>query len=209
MIERPLNSIEQPPPAVEVVFSVEGVPIGNGDAPLTLDIRSGEIVPLSLDAARRSELLRQLLSGYLPRGRAVLKQADGESLAFDGGRRPGPALGVWTSTPPLLGAAPDELLRLAARTAGIRDRARRAELLERLGLDDFDQPLAGADQRRLVRCGLALALIGAPRLLIADDPLIGLDPAAAVGLMKLLPQLLDGAGVLYLGSPPGRPGTGN
>jgi Cu-processing system ATP-binding protein len=90
-----------------------------------------------------------------------------------------------------------ELVRFYARLKG-SGRAQCLELLERVGL--------GAAARRRVRTyskgmrqrlGLAQALLGAPRLLLLDEPTGGLDPASRQRFHEILRDLsAKGCGVL-------------
>ena len=70
------------------------------------------------------------------------------------------------------------------------DRARAQENMERMGIEDLAhhsyQALSGGQQQRVL---LARALCAADRLLILDEPVTGLDPAATQDLYKTLRYL--------------------
>lgn len=76
-----------------------------------------------------------------------------------------------------------------------------AEVLDQVGL-------GAAGHRRVreyslgmrQRLGIALALLGRPRLLILDEPGNGLDPAGVVDLRRLLRQLADDGLTVFLSS---------
>lgn len=90
---------------------------------------------------------------------------------------------------------------LGARLAGI-DRKRSADLtdeaLRLVGLEDISaknpDQLSGGQQQRVM---IARALVHLPRLLLLDEPTVGLDPEASQGLlMELRRRADDGAAVL-------------
>ncbi|RQX30071.1 ABC transporter, partial [Micromonospora chalcea] len=94
-----------------------------------------------------------------------------------------------------------EALTLAARTMGV-DRARVAAALDRVGLNET------AARRRVgpyslgmrQRLGLALALLGDPRVLILDEPANGLDPEGIFWMRGLLRDFADRGGTVLLSS---------
>jgi len=95
-----------------------------------------------------------------------------------------------------------ENLEFWGRIAGIsrRDaRTRAAELLDALGLADrADDPVknySGGMQRRI---NLGCALMHRPRLLLLDEPTVGIDPQARANILDFIRGLVaDGMGVLY------------
>jgi putative ABC transport system ATP-binding protein len=85
----------------------------------------------------------------------------------------------------------------AGPAANLEDRA--AALLDKLGLEGlggrWPEELSGGQQQRVA---LARALVGAPRLLLADEPTAALDAAAAAVVAESLRDLASrqGCGVL-------------
>lgn len=81
-----------------------------------------------------------------------------------------------------------ELKTAAAREAHLSDWLRRVELpneQDRL-LRSYPHELSGGQRQRLL---LALALLGGPRLLIADEPTTALDTITESGILNLLEKL--------------------
>ncbi|TDB70752.1 ABC transporter ATP-binding protein [Micromonospora sp. KC723] len=94
-----------------------------------------------------------------------------------------------------------EALTLAARTMGV-DRRQVAAKLDLVGLNE------AAAKRRVgayslgmrQRLGLALALLGDPRVLILDEPANGLDPEGIFWMRGLLRDFADRGGTVLLSS---------
>jgi len=79
-------------------------------------------------------------------------------------------------------------------------RQRACELLAEVGLTELQanrkaRDLSGGQRQRV---GIARALIGAPQLFLADEPVANLDPQTACGILALLREAVTahGAGVL-------------
>ena len=96
----------------------------------------------------------------------------------------------------------EENLRLActlARVPRAKVRSRTAELLETIGLADRGKErvarYSGGMKRRL---HLALAMVHDPRLLLLDEPLVGVDPQARAHLITIIERLAAGGRAVLL-----------
>lgn len=117
-----------------------------------------------IDVLQQKEEVRQTL-GYLPQEFGVYPKASGE-----------------------------ELLDYFAVLKGITNRASRKEvteaLLKQTNLwDKRKQKLGGYSGGMKQRFGVAVALLGNPKLLIVDEPTAGLDPAERVRFLNLLSEV--------------------
>jgi ABC-type multidrug transport system ATPase subunit len=129
-------------------------------------VRLGE-----LDVLREKERVRETL-GYLPQ-----------------------EFGVYP------GVSAERLLDHFAVIEGIVDRGARCEvveaLLRRVNLWEVrKRKLGGYSGGMRQRFGVAVALLGNPRLLIVDEPTAGLDPAERVRFLNLLSELGESAVVI-------------
>ena len=85
----------------------------------------------------------------------------------------------------------EEHLRYFAGLKGI-GASRVAELVDELGLDVvYRQKLGRCSKGQRQRLGLAQALLSKPRLLMLDEPTVGLDPAATALMYRELSHLRD------------------
>jgi len=86
-----------------------------------------------------------------------------------------------------------EFLDYMARLAGVpgAERAQRvAETLEQVGLDKVrDRKVKKLSGGMLRRLGVAQALVGRPRVLIVDEPTVGLDPEERARFRSLIAEL--------------------
>lgn len=97
-----------------------------------------------------------------------------------------------------------ELLRYAGRLRQVPRRdigLRSAELLEKLGLSaGADTLVGGYSAGEAKKIGLACALIHAPRLLVLDEPLEGVDPNSRARISAILRDYTCAGGTVVLSS---------
>lgn len=132
---------------------------------------AGTITLGGLDVVRQKHHVRQTL-GYLPQEFGVYPKASAEAL-----------------------------LDHFAILKGIAHRKARREIVEALlrqtNLWDVrKQKLGGYSGGMRQRFGVAVALLGNPRLLIVDEPTAGLDPAERVRFLNLLSELGENSAVI-------------
>ncbi len=168
---------------------------------VTFEIKAGEIYGLLGPNGAGKTTSISMISGLLrpDSGRVIVSGAD-----------------VWTDpqgAKVLMGVAPQELAiyeELSARenlefwgqVAGLKRaeaKARAAELLERLALADrAKEPIrtySGGMKRRI---NIGCALLHRPRLLLLDEPTVGIDPQARSNILELVRTLArEGAAILY------------
>ncbi len=131
----------------------------------------GEVFLGDLDVIRQKAELRETL-GYLPQEFGVYPKSTAE-----------------------------ELLDYFAVLKGFTSKASRKEVTERLLKqtnlwDKRRQKLGGYSGGMRQRFGVAVALLGNPRLLIVDEPTAGLDPAERVRFLNLLSELGENSVVI-------------
>ncbi|WBB70701.1 ATP-binding cassette domain-containing protein [Micromonospora sp. WMMD812] len=153
---------------------------------------------LGPNGAGKSTTLR-MICGLTPptAGRATVDGRPYRQLA-----NPGREVGVLLdASAQHAGRTGREALAVAAYTMGV-DRREVAAKLEQVGLD-------GTAAKRRVRAyslgmrqrlGLALALLGDPRVLILDEPANGLDPEGIFWMRGLLRDFADRGGTVLLSS---------
>ncbi|MEJ8755549.1 ABC transporter ATP-binding protein [Pontibacter sp. H259] len=132
---------------------------------------SGSIHLDGIDVVSQKEELRQTL-GYLPQEFGVYPKAKAE-----------------------------DLLDYFAVLKGITNRAARKEVVEGLLKqtnlwEKRKQNLGGFSGGMKQRFGVAVALLGNPKLMIVDEPTAGLDPAERVRFLNLLSELGENSVVL-------------
>ncbi|HEY0153104.1 MAG TPA: ABC transporter ATP-binding protein [Longimicrobium sp.] len=132
---------------------------------------SGSIQLGDLDVVRQKDEVRKTL-GYLPQEFGVYPRASAE-----------------------------ELLDYFAILKGIPEKRARREVVEALFRQTNlwvvrKQKLGGYSGGMRQRFGVAVALLGNPKLLIVDEPTAGLDPAERVRFLNLLSELGENSAVI-------------
>lgn len=162
---------------------------------LSLRVAEGEIYAfLGLNGAGKTTTIRMLLG--------MIKPTTGYARVLQtrvrlGEREPWGAVGYLVEIPH---AYPEltvcENLEVARRLHPGTARKAVDQIIERLGLAAYADRRAGTlSQGNAQRLGLARALLHSPRLLILDEPTLGLDPAGIVEIRELLLELTRGQGV--------------
>jgi ABC-type multidrug transport system ATPase subunit len=162
-----------------------------------LTIPSGLYGLLGPNGAGKSTLMRTI---------ATLQEPDAGRITLEGaGNGPIDVLEDKQAVRRLLGYLPQEfglypkakaedLLDHMAVLKGITDRAERSQivdaLFERTNLEDArTQQLDAYSGGMKQRFGIAVALLGDPKLIIVDEPTAGLDPAERTRFLNLLSEL--------------------
>jgi len=157
-----------------------------------LEIESGMFGLLGPNGAGKTTLMRILVTLMKPSGGSVT--VEGYDLQRDRGKIRA-MIGYLPqdfSTFSKLTTA--EFLDYAARLAGVKNRSKRNQavdsMLENVGLyearDRQANKLSGGMKRRL---GIAQAVIGDPKILVVDEPTIGLDPEERLRFRNLLADM--------------------
>ncbi|QNP53976.1 ABC transporter ATP-binding protein [Hymenobacter qilianensis] len=166
---------------------------------VTLDIPPGMYGLLGPNGAGKSTLMRTLATLQEPDGGQIFlgdidvvsqKEAVRQTLGYLPQE-----FGVYPK------ASAEELLDYFAVLKGITNRALRKAtteaLLKQTNLwDKRKQKLGGFSGGMKQRFGVAVALLGNPRLLIVDEPTAGLDPAERVRFLNLLSELGENSVVI-------------
>jgi ABC-2 type transport system ATP-binding protein len=168
---------------------------------VSLRVAPGEFVALLGQNGAGKTTLFQLLSGLF-----VADSGNIHIYGHDIGRDPVPALaglGIVFQQPTLdLDISVRANLRFHGGLHGLSARAqdeRLADVMAKLGLTDISnrkvRELSGGNRRRVE---LARALMHEPRILLMDEPTVGLDPASRRDLLRhVLDLRAQGVGVLW------------
>ncbi len=164
-------------------------------------IRSGVVTGLiGPDAAGKTTLMRLIAGLLVPdAGRIV-------ALGIDVAREPLRVQGALGYMPQRFGLYEDltvqENLDLYAdlhAVALVERPARYAELLKMTGLGPFTRRLAGRLSGGMKqKLGLACTLVGSPRLLLLDEPTVGVDPVSRRELWAIVYNLVENRGTSVL-----------
>jgi ABC-2 type transport system ATP-binding protein len=98
---------------------------------------------------------------------------------------------------------PREVLALAASEIGLNGgvRAETDRVLEEVGIIEYGDTKVGKLSKGMVqRLSVAQALIGAPQILVLDEPMIGLDPAGTAHLREAFREYAREGGTILMSS---------
>ena len=160
---------------------------------ISFSIRQGEAVGfLGVNGAGKSTTMN-ILTGYL-------SASDGE-VVIDGvdiltePLKAKAKIGYLPEQPPLYPEMTvQEYLDFAAELKGIKKKADRKEQVRkaarRTGLEEvLPRLIRSLSKGYRQRVGIAQALLGAPQLIILDEPTVGLDPAQVIEIRRLIREL--------------------
>jgi ABC-2 type transport system ATP-binding protein len=177
-------------------------------AEISAELRPGIITGLvGPDGAGKTTLLRLMAGLLLPSGGRILFESDGPeagSPRTGGEKEAGPAqferVREWIGyMPQKFGLYEDltvqENLELHADLRGVLGREREEAFRRLLAFTDlgrFTERLAGKLSGGMKqKLGLACALLGRPRLLLLDEPSVGVDPISRRELWKMVHELIQ------------------
>jgi ABC-2 type transport system ATP-binding protein len=167
---------------------------------VTFRVESGEVLGfLGPNGAGKTTTMR-MITGFLPptAGRVVL---DGVDMLT----RPKEAKRLLGYLPETLALYPEmrvrEFVRFRAELCGVsRDKIQAAvdEAIEKCFVDDVaSTPIGNLSKGYRQRVGLAGALVHKPKVLVLDEPTIGLDPRQIVKIRDLIRELRKEQTVLF------------
>jgi ABC-2 type transport system ATP-binding protein len=158
---------------------------------LTLELAPGIVGLLGPNGAGKSTLMRLVATLARPGAGRICWQG------VDTAKQPDPLRTTLGYLPQEFGIYPAltarEFLGYLAAVKGL-PRARTSERIDhciaQVGLEEVaDRPLAGFSGGMRQRVGIAQALLNDPRLLIVDEPTVGLDPDERLRFRSLLTEL--------------------
>ena len=159
---------------------------------LSFTVEDGQICGLLGPNGAGKSTVMNILTGYLaPTSGSV--SVEGHPLPEEAAAARA-CVGYLPETPPLY---PDmtvaEYLRFAAELKGVRRAGRAAAVAaaaRRTGVEDvLPRLIRSLSKGYRQRVGIAQALLSDPKVIILDEPTVGLDPAQVTGIRRLIQQL--------------------
>ena len=159
---------------------------------LSFTVEDGQICGLLGPNGAGKSTVMNILTGYIaPTSGSV--SVEGHPLPEEAAAARA-CVGYLPETPPLY---PDmtvaEYLRFAAELKGVRRAGRAAAVAaaaRRTGVEDvMPRLIRNLSKGYRQRVGIAQALLSDPKVIILDEPTVGLDPAQVTGIRRLIQQL--------------------
>ena len=160
---------------------------------LSFTVGDGQIFGLLGPNGAGKSTIMNILTGYLAPTSGEVKVA-GFSLP-EQARQAKACVGYLPEQPPLYPEMTvQEYLDFAAELKGIKKKADRKEQVRkaacRTGLEEvLPRLIRSLSKGYRQRVGIAQALLGAPQLIILDEPTVGLDPAQVIEIRRLIREL--------------------
>lgn len=158
---------------------------------LSFHIEEGEIVGLVGPNGAGKSTTMNMLTGYISATSGQIF-IDGKNL-FEDAQKVKRSIGYLPEKPPLYGdMTVNEYLRFCYDLKGVKLNKKNhvQEVCEQVKIDDVQKSLIRKLSRGYQqRVGMAQALIGYPKVLILDEPTVGLDPRQMIEVRKLIGSL--------------------
>ena len=160
---------------------------------LSFTVGDGQIFGLLGPNGAGKSTIMNILTGYLAPTSGEVKVA-GFSLP-EQTQQAKACVGYLPEQPPLYPEMTvQEYLDFAAELKGVKKKAERKEQVlraaRRTGLEDvLPRLIRSLSKGYKQRVGIAQALLSSPRLIILDEPTVGLDPAQVIEIRKLIREL--------------------
>lgn len=160
---------------------------------LSFTVGDGQIFGLLGPNGAGKSTIMNILTGYLAPTSGEVKVA-GFSLPEEA-QQAKACVGYLPEQPPLYPEMTvQEYLDFAAELKGVKKKAERKEQVlkaaRRTGLEDvLPRLIRSLSKGYKQRVGIAQALLGSPKIIILDEPTVGLDPAQVIEMRKLIREL--------------------
>ncbi len=159
---------------------------------LSFTVGDGQIFGLLGPNGAGKSTIMNILTGYLAPTSGEVKVA-GFSLPEEA-QQAKACVGYLPELPPLYPEMTvQEYLNFAAELKGVKRADRKQQVLKaarRTGLEEvLPRLIRSLSKGYRQRVGIAQALLGAPKLIILDEPTVGLDPAQVIEIRRLIREL--------------------
>ena len=159
---------------------------------LSFTVEDGQIYGLLGPNGAGKSTIMNILTSYLPPTSGEVKVA-GYGLPEEA-QQAKACVGYLPEQPPLYPEMTvQEYLMFAAELKGVKKVQRKEQVLKaarRTGLESvLPRLIRSLSKGYRQRVGIAQALLGSPKLIILDEPTVGLDPAQVIEIRKLIQEL--------------------